>query len=410
MTEIIDGSVESVPGFTAVGVSCGIKLKSQPDLGLLICDTPAAAAAVFTTNRVQAAPVSYCRKVLASGAEKIRAVVVNSGNANACTGERGESDAAAVAAEAERLFALEQGTALVMSTGIIGVPLPVEKIGAGLAKAKNRLARGAANPDRAGDTFSKAILTTDTVEKRLALRFELGGRPVMLGAAAKGSGMVHPDLATMLGFITTDAAASPQVLSCALRRAAGRTFNMISVDGDRSPNDSVFLLANGISGAPAIDSTESPEYSAFCSALMLVCRTLARKIAADGEGATRLVEIRVAGANSYQDAEQVARSIANSPLVKTALHGADPNWGRIICAAGYSGVPVNPDSIDIYFGELKAASGGLSNGVDHDTLVRELEKKELVLTVDLKQGSAECVFWTCDFSYDYVRINALYHT
>ena len=406
MPEILDGSVESVPGFSAVGVCCGIKKESNPDLGLLLCDTPCAAAGVFTTNRVQAAPISYCREVLASSADKIRAVVVNSGNANACTGEPGERDAASVAAEAERLFGLGEHTALVMSTGVIGMRLPVEKLLAGLAEAKERLAAG--DDPEAG--FSQAILTTDTVEKRLALKFDLGGSTVTLGAAAKGSGMVHPNMATMLGFITTDAAVTPQVLKSALRSATERTFNMISVDGDRSPNDSVFLLASGTSGAPVIDSTDSPEYLPFHDMLLMACETLARKIAADGEGATRLVEIKVVGAQSYQAAEQVARSIANSPLVKTALHGADPNWGRIICAAGYSGVPVETDRIDIYFGKLKAADSGIFSGVAQEKLARELKKKEITLTVDLNQGSAECVFWTCDFSYDYVRINALYHT
>ena len=410
MPEIIDGSVESVPGFSAVGVSCGIKRENQPDLGLLLCDVPCAAAGVFTTNRVQAAPIYYCKKVLTSNADRIRAIVVNSGNANACTGQRGESDASEVAAKAESLFVLEERTALVISTGIIGVPLPVEKILAGLSEAKDRLKAKPEPSAKVGDSFSRAIMTTDTVEKRLALRFDLGGIPVTLGAAAKGSGMVHPNLATMLGFITTDASVTPQVLAGALRWVSESTFNMLSVDGDRSPSDSVFLLASGTSGAATIDSTESAEYAAFRNALLLACETLARKIVADGEGATRLVEIRVVGGQNPESAERVARSIANSPLVKTALHGADPNWGRIICAAGYSGVPVEPDRIDIYFGKLKAAAGGVFTGVAQEALARELQKKELTLTVDLNQGSAECVFWTCDFSYDYVRINALYHT
>ncbi|MBN2289884.1 MAG: bifunctional glutamate N-acetyltransferase/amino-acid acetyltransferase ArgJ, partial [Candidatus Glassbacteria bacterium] len=311
MLETFEGSVESVPGFRAVGISCGIKINPRPDLGLIICDTPCAAAGVFTTNRVQAAPVRYCRGVLAAGADKIRAVVVNSGNANACTGERGEHDAASTAAEAERLFGLSERTALVMSTGVIGVPLPLEKIFAGLAAARDRLISGQA----AGNGFSQAILTTDMVEKRLAVRFDLGGTTATIGGAAKGSGMVHPNLATMLGFITTDAAVDSVVLAAALHSVSERTFNMISVDGDRSPNDSVFLLASGTCGAAAIDSTGSPEYESFCEALHTVCRSLARKIAADGEGATRLVEVRVVGAQSYDDAVRVARAIANSPLV-----------------------------------------------------------------------------------------------
>ena len=294
--------------------------------------------------------------------------------------------------------------------GVVKTLGDVEKILAGLSEAKDRLTAGPGPSAKVGDSFSLAIMTTDTVEKRLALKLDLGGIPVTLGAAAKGSGMVHPNLATMLGFITTDASVTPQVLAGALRWVSERTFNMLSVDGDRSPSDSVFLLASGTSGAATIDSTESAEYAAFRDALLLACETLAREVAADGEGATRLVEIRVVGGQNSEAAERVARSIANSPLVKTALHGADPNWGRIICAAGYSGVPVEPDRIDIYFGKLQAAAGGVFTGVAQEALARELNKKELTLTVDLNQGSAECVFWTCDFSYDYVRINALYHT
>ncbi|MEA2062597.1 MAG: bifunctional glutamate N-acetyltransferase/amino-acid acetyltransferase ArgJ, partial [Gemmatimonadota bacterium] len=366
MLKIIEGSIESVPGFRAAGVRCGIKNEPNPDLGVIVCDTPCTAAAVFTTNRVQAAPVLYCKKVLAANADKVRAVVVNAGNANACTGEQGHSDAAVVADEAERLLGLESGSALVMSTGVIGVPLPVDKLYIGLGEVKDHLAKNV------GKNFSRAIMTTDLVEKSLAVRFEIAGCKVTMGAAAKGSGMIHPNMATMLGFITTDAAVEQGVLQHALREAASRTFNMISVDGDQSPNDSVFLLASGSSGAPKIKSPDSPEYEAFYEALYLVCETLAKKIAADGEGATRLVEIRVKGSRKFEEAQRVARAVAGSPLVKTAIHGADPNWGRIICAAGSSGIPVEPDKIDIYFGRLLAVKGGLAAETARDKLAGEL--------------------------------------
>jgi len=404
MQTLNSGSVDSVPGFRAVGVSCGIKSGGEPDLGVLLCEHPCNAAGIFTTNRVQAAPVRYCRQVLSKNAQNIRAIVVNAGNANACTGEQGFRDAAEVAGEAERLLGVERGAVLVMSTGVIGEPLPVDKLKAGLLEAQRMFSTG-----KTGG-FTRAILTTDTREKSLAVEFELQGVPVTLGAAAKGAGMIHPNMATMLAFFTTDAALTPEAASAILHRAAERTFNMISVDGDRSPNDSVFLLASGTSGAPLIRDPESAGFEIFYTKFLEAATELARRIAADGEGATKLVEIRVRGADSFASASRVARAVANSPLVKTALYGADPNWGRILCAAGYSGVDVEPEKIDIFFNSLQAVKAGAPAGVPERELTAQLNNDEVILTLDLHQGDHECRFWTCDFSYNYVKINADYRT
>ena len=393
-----------VPGFRALGVSCGIKQSGEPDLGVLLCERPCNAAGVFTTNRVQAAPVLVSKKILERSSGHIQGVVVNSGNANACTGKQGIRDAGGMAAEAERIFGLEESTMLVMSTGLIGKPLLMDRIKAGLLKVREGF-----NAQKGG-SFARALMTTDTKEKFLAVRFDIQGVPVTIGAAAKGSGMIHPNMATMLALFTTDAAVSPACLNLALRRVTERTFNMISVDGDCSPNDIVFILASGACGAPLIENEESPGYKPFYSALLAAATELARAIVADGEGATKLVEIRVKGADSFNSASKVARAVANSPLVKTALFGEDPNWGRIVCAIGYSGVPVDPDKIDIFFGDIQAVKQGAPSGVSDEECASRLKEREIVLTIGLNQGGCECSFWTCDFSYDYVRINAEYHT
>lgn len=404
MKIIETGSVDSVPGFRALGVSCGIKQSGEPDLGVLLCERPCNAAGVFTTNRVQAAPVLVSKKILERSSGHIQGVVVNSGNANACTGKQGIRDAGGMAAEAERIFGLEESTMLVMSTGLIGKPLLMDRIKAGLLKVREGF-----NAQKGG-SFARALMTTDTKEKFLAVRFDIQGVPVTIGAAAKGSGMIHPNMATMLALFTTDAAVSPACLNLALRRVTERTFNMISVDGDCSPNDIVFILASGACGAPLIENEESPGYKPFYSALLAAATELARAIIADGEGATKLVEIRVKGADSFNSASKVARAVANSPLVKTALFGGDPNWGRIVCAIGYSGVPVDPDKIDIFFGDIQAVKQGAPSGVSDEECASRLKEREIVLTIGLNQGGCECNFWTCDFSYDYVRINAEYHT
>ena len=407
MTDRINASIEDVAGFDAVGVRCGIKSIPQPDLGVIYCDVPCSAAAMFTTNRVQAAPVKYCRKVLEKNAAGIRLIVVNAGNANACTGKQGERDAADTASAAESLFKVEAGSALVMSTGIIGVPLPMNKILDGISEASGKI-----NVQRGGDSlrFSEAIMTTDTLEKRYSVSFKVGGKKAMIGSATKGSGMIHPNMATMLGFIATDVAITPEALQSALREAVNRTFNMLSVDGDRSPNDSVFVLASGKLGNKTIDKADGKDYKAFSEALHEVCRELTRRIATDGEGATRMIEIRVSGATSFEMGSKVARAIANSPLVKTAMFGADPNWGRIICAAGSCGEAVEPDKMTLSFGPVTVFRKGVPLEIDEEKAVEQLKKKEVEILLDLGLGGQECEFWTCDFSYDYVRINADYHT
>ncbi len=404
MAQIFEGSVDTTPGFRAVGVKCGVRTGSGPDLGVLLSDRPCSAAGVFTTNRVKAAPVMYCREILSSGPAGVRAIVVNAGIANACTGAQGLENAAATAAAAESLLGLGKRSALVMSTGVIGHQLPMDRIHTGLKEAAVRLNNG-----ESGD-FQRAIMTTDLVEKTVAAKFELGGKAVTIGAAAKGSGMIHPNMATMLAFFTTDADIAPVALREALRDVVSRTFNMVSVDGDRSPNDSAFVLANGASGAPRIEKSGSPAWEEFKQALYLAAETLAKKIAADGEGATHLVEIRVSGADSFENADRVARSVANSPLVKTALFGADPNWGRIICAAGYSGAPVEPERTDITLAGIRVFSRGAPVAADLEALRAGLRSREIVIELNLGQGSESCRFWTCDFSYDYVKINAEYHT
>ncbi len=401
------GSVDSTPGFSAAGIACGIKASGLPDLAALVADVPCAAAGVFTTNRLQAAPVRFCKDVLAGEAANVRAVVVNSGNANACTGEQGERDVRCTSELAREVFALGRAKALVISTGIIGEQLPMEKLESGLKELGGLLGDGDGG---SGKKFARAIMTTDTVEKNLALTFELGGVTVTIGAAAKGSGMIHPNMATMLAFFTTDAALSPLALALALRRVTGRSFNMISVDGDQSPNDSVFLLANGKSGAPKIENESSPGFERFCEALERAAILMAKKIAADGEGATKLVEIEVSGAASGRDAARVARSVANSPLVKTAVFGKDPNWGRIVSAVGYSGVDVDPDSVNIYFGDLPAFLAGEPAATSAAELAAPLEGDEVLIRIELGMGDEHCRFWTCDMTYDYIRINADYHT
>ncbi len=404
------GSVDSTPGFSAAGIACGIKASGLPDLAAIVAEAPCAAAGVFTTNRLQAAPVRFCKDVLAAAAANVRAVVVNSGNANACTGAQGERNVRRTAELAREVFALGQTGALVISTGIIGEQLPMEKLASGLKELGGLLGGPGGGGDGSGKKFARAIMTTDTVEKNLALTFELEGVTVTIGAAAKGSGMIHPNMATMLAFFTTDAALSPRALALALGRACGCSFNMISVDGDQSPNDSVFLLANGKSGAPKIENESSPGFERFCEALERAAILMAKKIAADGEGATKLVEIEVSGAACGGDAARVARSVANSPLVKTALFGKDPNWGRVVSAVGYSGVDVDPDSINIYFGRLPAFLAGEPAATSAVELAATLEGDEVLIRIELGMGDEHCRFWTCDMTYDYIRINADYHT
>lgn len=398
---ITDGGVTSPDGFRASGVNAGIKAEGL-DLAVLISDEPATVAGVFTTNAFQAAPVQYCRKVVADG--KARAVVVNSGCANACTGDEGIRANAAVVEGMAEVSGVAASEVLVCSTGTIGKPLPVSKIVAGLPEA---VASAAAS---GGGAAARAIMTTDTVPKSAAVCVSLGGKRVTIGGMAKGAGMINPRLATMLAFMTTDATVATSDLKLALDQAVARSFNRITIDGDTSTNDTVLLLANGAAGGESL-SPASADWPAFCEALESLACHLAQLIVKDGEGATRFVTVSVNGAQSGADAHRAAQCIANSPLCKTAWFGGDPNWGRIICALGYSGIPLDPDRVEIAFDDVCVVrQGGRNPDVDATALQAVLDQKVFEVRVDLHLGEGCDAVYTCDFSYDYVKINADYMT
>jgi glutamate N-acetyltransferase/amino-acid N-acetyltransferase len=330
-------------------------------------------------------------------------VVVNSGNANACNGPRGLEDARAMAARAGELLGVPAQQVLVGSTGVIGQPLPMDKVLPGIERAVAELSR------EGGLDAAEAIMTTDIFAKEAAVTLELGGRETVVGGMAKGSGMIHPNMATMLGFITTDAAIAPGWLGKALLQAVERTFNMITVDGDTSTNDMVVALANGAAGNRVIDG-EGPDFTAFCAALEEVCRNLAVAIARDGEGATKLLEVRVRGARTERDARTAARAVAASNLVKSAVFGEDANWGRVLCAVGYSGADFDPDAVDVFIGDEKVAENGAALPFSEERAARALAGKHVVITIDMKTGDAGATAWGCDLTYDYVRINGSYRT
>ena len=394
----VPGDAASPRGFRASGVHCGIK-RERPDLALLVSDAPASAAGVFTTNRVQAAPVRYTRRAVAAG--RAQAIVVNSGNANACTGEAGLEDAAEMALLSAGALGLDAELVLVASTGVIGMPLPMDALRRGIP-----LAAAALEPD--GSAAAEAIRTTDRFPKTAACRLEIGGVEVTIGGMAKGAGMIHPNLATTLCFLTTDAALPPAVLRAALQRAVAESFNSITVDGDTSTNDTVLLLANGRAGGAPITNGEA--FSRFTAGLTLVASELAKMVVRDGEGATKLVEIRVDGALSDAEAHQAAMTVANSLLVKTALHGGEPNWGRILAALGRSGVEMAEESTDVFFGDLAIVRGGLGVPGVWDAAALLLEEKEVTIGIRLGVGNGVARAWTSDLSEEYVRINGSYTT
>jgi glutamate N-acetyltransferase/amino-acid N-acetyltransferase len=406
LTEIPDGSVTSPRGFTAGAAHAGLKADGALDVALLVSGTSCATAGVFTRNALRAAPVVYDAELLAERPGRVRAVAMNARVANACTGAEGLAAARAMAEAAEQAAGLPPHTALVLSTGVIGVPLPVAQVAAGLRTAAERLGPGG-GPDAA-----RAIMTTDTRPKHCAVRLETPAGMITVGGIAKGAGMIHPDMATLLAVLTTDAAGEPAILQPLFRRVVDRTFNAISVDGDTSTNDTALLLANGASGIdPAREAGDSVA-QLFEDAVLAVARTLALAIVADGEGASKLVEIRVVGAVSEAAAREVGRAIARSTLVKTAIYGADPNWGRILAAAGTAGVALAVDRLTLEAaadGEwLRLASGGATAHPDPARARAIFEHKTIRLRVDLGLGRAEAVVWTCDLTPDYVRINAQY--
>jgi len=399
-------AASSIPrGFRFAGVHCGLK-KSKLDLGILVSETPAATAAMFTTNQVKAAPVLVCRNHLKKSRHRMRAVIVNSGNANCCTGPQGLDATKATATEMARaLGGLDPSQIFVCSTGVIGAPLRVEKIIAAIPALLHSRAAGTESFEQ----FARAIMTTDTQPKWAAATCRVGGKQVRILGCAKGSGMIHPNMATMLAFLTTDAAITPSRLLRALRAAVGPTFNSITVDGDTSTNDTVVVLANGQSGAPALPGA-GRDYNQFRAALERVCCSLALAIVADGEGAQRVIEIEVRGAPSALAAAQAARTIANSPLVKTAVAGADPNWGRILAAAGRSGVRFDFQRADIWLAGVLVCRRGREHPFDERATHEKMLAKFVPIVVDLRSGKGSARMWTCDFTQEYVHINASYRT
>lgn len=396
----IPGSVCAPQGFRAAAAAAGIKPSGNPDIALIVSDRPATAAGVFTRNRVVAAPVIVSRQHLTDGTA--RAIVVNAGNANACTGAQGMAAARRMAEATAELLGLDQTDVLVASTGIIGRLLPVEKVEAGLKEAAAGLS------SEGGPAVARAIMTTDLRPKEVAVEIHVDGGTIRIGGICKGSGMIQPNMATLLAFVTTDAEVWPEVLQSALASAVERTFNCVTVDGDTSTNDTLLILANGASGVRI--TPDSPAYRAFCDGLLYVCTHLAKELARDGEGATKLVEIQIRGARSAAQARKVGKSIANSPLVKTALFGNDPNWGRILCAAGYSGVAIDQDRLALTLCGYPLVREGEPVEFDEATVSSAMREPEVLIRLDLGQGRASATVWTCDFSYDYVRINAEYTT
>ncbi|MGI5880981.1 MAG: bifunctional glutamate N-acetyltransferase/amino-acid acetyltransferase ArgJ [Syntrophomonadaceae bacterium] len=400
--KIINGSVTSPQGFLAQGVYAQIKYKDKKDLGIIYSQQPCTAAGVYTTNLVRAACVDVTRQHLSGGTAQ--AIVANSGNANACTGEQGWNDTLRMAELAAQSLGIAADQVAVASTGVIGVFMCMDKIEAGIREAAATLSADG------GQNMACAIMTTDLVRKEAAVVIEIAGKKVTIGATAKGSGMIHPNMATMLAFITTDAAVSSECLQTMLKASVNESYNMISVDRDTSTNDMTIILANGMAGNPVIENSNSPGYEEFQQALNYINQTLAKMIARDGEGATRLIEVRVKNAANQKNARLIARSITGSNLTKAAVFGEDANWGRILAAAGYSGATFDPHQVDIYLGAEKMAENGMGLVFDEERARQELKKETVVITVDLKSGSEEAVAWGCDLSYDYVRINAAYRT
>jgi glutamate N-acetyltransferase / amino-acid N-acetyltransferase len=391
-----------VAGFVAGSVGAGIKKAGRPDIMMVVSEEKANAAAVFTTNKVKAAPVQLSQLVAKKG--KARAIVANSGNANACNGERGMADALTMADVAADCLGINTSEVFVASTGVIGAPMPIDRVGAGIVALPGSLKKNG------WDDAARAIMTTDTFPKIYGVKENIGGKEVTILGIAKGSGMIHPNMATMLSFVATDAAVETKALKAALKSAVVKTFNRITVDGDTSTNDCVLMLANGVAGNAPV-AAEGKEYEKFIKTLEAVLAKLARMVAKDGEGATKLVEVIVAGAKSEADALKAAMAIAHSPLVKTAMFASDANWGRIICAAGYSGAEMDPDKAEVYFDEVCMVKGGVGQGEAAEKKATAVMKKaEYKLTVKLGAGKATAAVLTTDLSHEYVKINAEYRS
>jgi glutamate N-acetyltransferase/amino-acid N-acetyltransferase len=398
--KFLSPGVTSASGFIAAGVACGVRDAGRRDLGLLFSELPCETAAVFTRNAVKGAPLVVTREAVEAG--MVLAVVANSGNANAATGERGIEDARAMQDLAAETLGIGAGEVAVASTGVIGVHLPMDRISSGIRAASVELGAG-------GEGFAESILTTDTRVKEAVARVEIGGRTVTVGGTAKGSGMIHPNMGTMLAFLTTDAAVEKSCLRETLSRVTDRTFNRVTVDGDTSPSDMALLMANGAAGNEPL-SLDSPDYPIFAEAVESVAQRLAREIARDGEGATRLVEVAVEGAASEASAAVLAKSVAGSSLVKAAVFGEDANWGRVLTAMGYSGEAFDPAGVELWFGPIKVFSGGEPVPHEEAEANATLASEEVKITARLSEGNASATAWGCDLSYEYVRINGSYRT
>ena len=398
----IPGGITAPAGFRAAGVTAGIK-SPKPDLALIVSDRPGVIAGTFTTNRIQGAHVKLCKRRLATS-RAARAIVINAGNANACNGPQGLKDAQRMTEVAAGELGFDAGSVFVCSTGTIGIPMPMDKVVAGIRQAARALS------PTGGDAAAHAIMTTDTVDKQVAYELAVDGRAVRVGGMAKGAGMIEPNMATLLGFLTTDAAVRPDALQACLSSAVDGSFNRITVDGDQSCNDTVLLLANGAAGNRPL-GPRHPDWTAFREAVREAALALAMKIVRDGEGATKFVTVRVVRAASPADARRATRAVANSLLVKTAWFGGDPNWGRIIDAAGYSGARVVEEKTDIKFDGLWAVRGGRrADGVSLKDLEAIYAQPSFTVEIDLHLGKASDTVFTCDCSYDYVKINAEYMT
>lgn len=388
-------------GFTAAGVKAGIKKSGNLDVAVIYTKTQAVVAGTFTQNKVAAAPVYVSKEVVATGTA--HAIVANAGCANACTGQQGLDDANKMAQIAADELGVNADDVIVGSTGVIGVNLPMDKLEAGIKDAVANLS--ADGSDNAG----RAIITTDTHSKSVTCEFELSGKTVRMGAIAKGSGMIRPNMATMLCYITTDIAIDQALLQKAVSGCVEKSFNMISVDGDMSTNDMVIVLANGEANNAKI-TEENADYQIFFDKLMMLCTELAKQIAADGEGASKFLTINVKGAKSFADAKTVGMAIANSPLVKTAFFGEDPNWGRVICAVGYSGADMVPEKTVVKFGGITIFANGTGATYDEKALAHVMKEKDIVIDIELNMGQEDATVWSCDLSYEYVKINGEYHT
>ncbi len=400
--KIIEGSITAPQGFLAQGVMAEVKYKDKKDVAIIYSAKKCSAAAVYTTNKVRAACLDLCRNHLENGFAQ--AVVVNSGNANACTGQQGMSDALQMAKFSADILNIDASDVLVASTGVIGVFMPMDRITAGIKDAASGLSK------EGGHEAAQAIMTTDLIPKEVAVEVEIQGKSVRIGGIAKGSGMIHPNMATMLSFVTTDAAVSSSCLHEMLKKAVRDSFNMISVDRDTSTNDMAAVLASGMAGNSPIEEQGSPDYIILEEALTFVCTHLAKMIARDGEGATRMIEVQVVNAPDNENARLIARSITSSNLTKAAVFGEDANWGRILAAAGYSGAEFDPSQVDIFLGPLQVARNGMGLVFDEELARAQLQQDPVLIKVDLKAGSSQATAWGCDLSYDYVRINAAYRT